>query len=126
MTAELEEGDRAIHAQYGSGTVEGVIDNDRFNGKRLIFKSQCGKEVNVAPDELIPFKTLLNSVDVNVKKEWVNNAVPYDNEQLHHGQINVDMDIAEGVELDVDAIHEDNQIIVQYWTKYHPTHNNEQ
>lgn len=104
---EFEEGQRVLHNEYGSGTVTRLYDSD-VDVVRVEFDSMT-QFINVKPDELEPFESLLRDTDMEVGQERVD---PEDG--LAHGEVRIDLDFDRGVEYDVD-VGPDGNIIVQYW-----------
>lgn len=111
-TTTITEKDRIIHSQYGTGTV--VKTDISSPSNVLVDFDRRGKTV-VDRRDMEPKRELLRDVEVTEKPEWADEAPSEWEEPLHHGEVEIELDFAEGVSADVDAVIEDGKIIIQYW-----------
>lgn len=108
----IEAGDRVIHPKYGTGDV--VRADGRGSDDAIVDFNRAKREV-VNSSNLKPARTLLREVEVAEKPEWQDEAISESESAVYGGEVEINLDFADGVAADVDARIEDGCIIVQYW-----------
>lgn len=107
----IENGRTVLHPEAGPGT---VVKQGNPGNVYVNFRAKAAEMTYVDVPSLDAMPTLLHDVDVNERPEFPMAHDRDDESTLHTGEVIIDLDLAEGVEYDVDD-DGGGGIIIQYW-----------